>query len=321
MIVERIGNRRGLGSSLTGLAIVLSSSVVLAQQQQPEQSSQEQEDVQVAAAAPGAQPAAQPMWNGVRVIRVKHDRIGEFEGLMKELRDAMQGSGQPGFQVWSMELGDLGTYHIVMQFDSFASFGNMESPPMEPTEWANWLNRMGSTIDSHTVAVAQLRPDLSIMPAAAAAQGQQPAQQQPQQQLQPQPQQSQQQSQQQPQQQAQQPSQQQPGELLMLITDTVMAGKTPEYESFIREEIMPALRRGNVQAVVANEMMFGAEARTWVFAVPLPGWQALDRPSPLVDALGADAAQAVMQRGDALVDSSKLEILRYRADLSFQPTP
>jgi len=345
MIVERIGNGRVLGSSIMGLAIALSSSIVLAAQQQPgqpqpqqqqqqpqpqqqraqpqpqqqaaqpqqqaaqsqqqqpvqsqqqqaaqpqqqqpaqsarqqpEQGAERQEDVQVAAAAPRAQPA-QTMWNGVRIVQVKHDRVADFEALIKELRTAIQASGQPGFSVWSTELGDMNTYHITMQFDSFASFGSMENPPMEPMDWASWMSRIGSTIDSHTVSVARIRPELSIIP---------------------------------DEQQAQEP------ELLMLITDTVMPGKSFEYEAFIRDEILPALRETDVSAAIANEVIFGTEGRTWVFAVPMQGWQELDRPSPLIEAIGQEAAQQLMQRGDALVDSTKTEIMRYRADLSSQP--
>lgn len=328
MIVERIGNGRVLGSSIMGLAIALSSSIVLAQQQQPAQpqqqepaqsqqqppqsrqqpaqpgqpqqpaqaqqqqpgqsarqqppqSAEQQEDVQVAAAAPSAQ-ATQTMWNGVRVVQVKHDRVGDFEALIKELSAAIQESGQPGFSVYSTELGDMNRYHIVMQFDSFASFGRMETPPMEPTEWASWMSRIGGTIDSHTVAVARIRPELSIIPDEQQAQ------------------------------QAQQP------ELLMLITDTVMPGKSFEYEAFIRDEILPALRQTDIPAAIANEVIFGTEGRTWVFAVPMQGWEELDRPSPLIEAIGPEAAQQLMQRGDALVDSTKTEVMRYRADLSSQ---
>ena len=329
MIVERNGSGRVLGSSLTGLAIVLSSSVVLAQQPQPQpgqqpsqqqlpgqQPSQQQvpgrqsaeqqpraseeqaqrtgpqgEEVQIARAEPPAEEA-QRMLTAVRMIQVKHDRVGEFEGLIKELRAAIMESGeQPGFTTWSVELGDVNTYHLVVDIDSFASLAQMEQPPMEPVEWANWLNRIGATIDSHTVMIARRRPELSIVPT-------QQAQQAP--------------------------------ELLMLIRDTVMPGKTREYETFVRDELIPALKQGAVDAVYANELMFGAEGRTWVYAVPLPGWEVLDGQSPLIEALGQEAAQELMLRGDALVDSSEVEVLRFREDLSIpttqpgqptQPTP
>src|SRR5690606_22277798 len=162
------------------------------------------------------------------------------------------------------------------------SFGSMETPPMEPTEWASWMSRIGGTIDSHTVAVARIRPELSIIPDEQQAQ------------------------------QAQQP------ELLMLITDTVMPGKSFEYEAFIRDEILPALRQTDIPAAIANEVIFGTEGRTWVFAVPMQGWEELDRPSPLIEAIGPEAAQQLMQRGEALVDSRMTEVMRYRADLSSQ---
>ncbi len=318
MIVERIVSRRVLGSSLTVLALVMSSSVVRAQQpvpqpeaqppqQQPRQSPgqesaqvparqapraseqpprsdapQQQEDVQIARAAPPA-PPPQPMLNAVRVVQVKHDRVGEFEGLIKELRTAIEESGQPGFTTWSVVIGDLNTYHFVMQLDSFASLARLEQSPMEPVEWANWQNRIGATIESNTMIIGQMRPELSIVP---------PEQ-----------------------------GQAQPPELMLLIRDTVMAGKTREYETFVRDELVPALRQANVDAMFVTELMFGDEGRTWVFAVPLAGWQVLDGPSPFVEALGPEAAEELMLRGDALVDESKAELLVFRADLSVQSTP
>lgn len=322
MIVERIGSRRVLGSSLTGLAIVLSSSVVLAQQpapqpgaQQPQQQepgrqpaeqppqpgqqpgaanqqsrgiAPQQGDVEIARAEPPAQQQAQPMLMGVRVLEVKPDQVGEFEGLIKELRAAIQESARPGFTAWSVEVGDMNTYHLVTELDSFASLAEMEQPPMEPVEWANWLNRIGGTIDSHTVIIGRLRPELSIIPTEQGV----------------------------PTEQAQQS-----GELLMLISDTVMAGKTREYEAFVRDELLPALKQADIDAVYTTELMFGTEGRTWVYAVPLPGWQVFDGPSPLVEALGEEGAQQLMLRGDALVDHSETQMLRMRADLSVQPGP
>lgn len=355
MMVERIASKRVLASSLTGLVIALSSSVVPAQQPQPgqqpgQQSAQQQsqqppgqqgqqpgqqqaqqpgqqqaqqpgpqqaqqrgqqqgqqqaqqqpgqqsqaeaqrqregqsaqaagqQDLQVAAAAPGAEQAL-PMWTAVRMIQVKHDRIGEFEGLLKELRTAMQEAGQPPFMVYKTELGELNTYHIVAPFDSFAMF-EMETPPMEPAEWANWVNRMEGTIDSHTMAIARARPDMSIVP------GEQGEMQ----------------------------------ELIVLVTDKVMAGKIREYETFVRDELLPALRQGDIGAAFANEVIFGAEGRTWVYAVPIEGWQEFDGPSPIVEALGQPRAEELMLRGDALVESTETNVLRFRPDLSSQQAP
>src|SRR5690606_29573637 len=148
-----------------------------------------------------------------------------------------------GITVWQVAFGDQATYHIVAPLQSFGSLPQMESnPPMEPPQWANWLGRMQGTIDSHNLSIAQVRTDLSIMP------------------------------------------QEQAGaaapELLILISQTLLPGKNQAYVSWLRDELMPALRKANILGVVANEVAFGAENRQWVFAVPIRNWAELDRPMP-----------------------------------------
>ncbi|HEX7080585.1 MAG TPA: hypothetical protein VF329_06190 [Gammaproteobacteria bacterium] len=251
------------------------------QQQQQGQQSQQEEDVALAA-APGETPgqAAPMMLNEVRVIRVKGERMQEFEDLLKELGEALREQGAPGFTVWQVAIGDQDTYHIVSQIPSFAELAEMaENPPMPPEEWAAWINRIQATIDSHEVAVAQVHPDLSIMP-----QGQ--------------------------------PSTETP-QLMILVTQTLLPGKRQEYQTWLRDELMPALREADLLGVVANEMMFGAEDRTWVFAVPLEGgWAALDEPMPLYTSMGQQAAEELLNRGDSMVEHSETIVLTMRSDLS-----
>lgn len=99
----------------------------------PAQQNQSQENVRIARAPTAAAPAPQPMtWNQVRIIRVKSDRIADFEARVKELRTAMMNRDEGGFMVWQVVFGDQNTYHIVSELQSFASLPELEAnPPME----------------------------------------------------------------------------------------------------------------------------------------------------------------------------------------------
>ncbi|MBN1237403.1 MAG: hypothetical protein JXB36_02825, partial [Gammaproteobacteria bacterium] len=92
--------------------------------------------------------------------------------------------------------------------------------------------------------------------------------------------------------------------------------KRQEYVSWLRDEMLPALRESDLMGVVSNEMTFGAETRTWVFAVPVQNWSELDEPMPLYRSMGPEAAEQLMSRGESMVESGETIVLRNRPDLS-----
>jgi hypothetical protein len=240
---------------------------------------------------------------------VKGDRIGEFESLLKELSTTLSESNQPGFNVWRVELGDLNTYHVVAPLQSFASIAEMQTPPMEPAAWASWISRIESTIDSHKLSIARIHADLSVLPQQ--GQGAQLGQAGPQSRRQTQA----------PQgrpaaaQQGQTAAPQMP-ELLVLVSHAVQPGRAQEYETWVREELMPAVRRSDIANLVTNQVVFGTDSGSWVYAAPIEGWQTLDGPTPIHEALGQQAADAMLSRGEALLADSETIVLRFRPDLS-----
>src|SRR5690606_37715391 len=245
---------------------------------------QNQESPRVAR-APSAAPAPQTMpWNQVRIIRVKGDRIGDFEALIKELGAAVSRGGSGGFMVWQVVLGDQNTYHIVSQLESFASLPELETdPPMEQAQWASWLERIRGTIDSQVMGVAQLHADLSILP---------------------------------------QPAQSEPNpELMILVTNTLLPGKRSEFVALLRDELIPAFRESPIIGLVSNEMAFGSGSGNWVCAVPCQNWAELDKPMPLITSMGQQAAEALMSRADSMVARGETIVLRSRPDLSSAPSP
>jgi hypothetical protein len=268
---------RALVRPLIAIAFLSAPAATFAQQEQQE------EGVRVALAESAA-PASEPMiWNQVRIIRVKGDRVPDFEARIKELGAALSRRGG-ALNVWQVAFGEQNTYHLVSQLESFASLAELEAnPPMEQAQWTGWLERIRGTIDSQVMGVAQVHPDLSMIP--------------------------------------QQTQPGQDAELLILVTDTLMPGKREEFVSLLRDELMPAFRKSGVMGIVTNEMAFGSGSGDWVFAVPVRNWAELDKPMPLITSMGEQAAQELMNRAASLVDRSETIVLRARPDLSITAAP
>lgn len=278
MQLEQPRTLRALIRPLTGIAFLAASAAALGQQ--PPAAPQEQENIQVAI-APSAPPASQqPMaWNQVRIVRVKPDRVADFEARLKEVGAAMSRQGR-GFNVWQVALGEQNTYHIVSQLESFASLPELEAnPPMEQAQWTSWLEQIASTIDSQVMGVAQVHTDLSMMPqqgSPAAANA----------------------------------------ELMILATQSLLPGKRQEFVTLLRDQLIPAFRESSVLGVVTNEMAFGSGSGDWVFAVPVQSWAELDKPMPLITSMGPQAAEALLNRIESMTDRSETIVLETRPDLS-----
>jgi hypothetical protein len=266
---------------LIGIALLAASAAVAGQQPTAAQG-QSQQAVRVAV-APGAAPAPQPaIWNHVRIIRVKGDRVADFEARIKELGAALSKQGE-GMTVWQIAFGEQNTYHIVSQLESFASLPQQEAnPPMEQAAWSSWIERISGTIDSQLVGVAQVHPDLSMIPAEQQAAS---------------------------------------AELLILVTQTLLPGKRQEFVALLRDQLMPAFRKSSIIGVVSNEMAFGSGSGDWVFAVPVRSWSELDKPMPLFESMGQQAAEQLLGRAESMVERSETIVLRTRPDLSVAATP
>jgi len=276
---------RVLVRPLFGIAFLIASATALGQQ--PAVAQQEQENVRVAVATSTAAPPPQPViWNQVRILRVKSDRIADFEERLKELASAMARRGE-SYNVWQVAFGEQNTYHIVSQLESFASLPQFEAnPPMEQAQWTSWLERIRETIDSQAMGVAEVHADLSKLPQDSQATAN--------------------------------------AELLILATQSLLPGKRQEFVALLRDQLIPAFRDSSVLGVVTNEMAFGPGSGDWVFAVPVQSWAELDKPMPLITSMGQQAAEALMNRADSMTARSETIVLRTRPDLSVaaaQPTP
>jgi len=102
---------------------------------------------------------------------------------------------------------------------------------------------------------------------------------------------------------------------LMLRVVSTAPGHAQDYESWIADTLVPALREANLPHS-ASRGFLGANVNTWYHALPVANWAEFDGPNPLMQALGEEAFMKLIEGVDAMVSHHKAILLRLRPDLS-----
>jgi hypothetical protein len=105
---------------------------------------------------------AERSYSAVRTVHVKPSMVSEFVALQTQLNDAAKAAGQSGRGVWQEVRGDLATFHIVSQLESFAQYDEDGSPPMDEDAWAEWVEAIGNVTASSSRTISVQYPGLAI---------------------------------------------------------------------------------------------------------------------------------------------------------------
>ena len=104
--------------------------------------------------------------------------------------------------------------------------------------------------------------------------------------------------------------------LLRLLTTGPVQGQA--YAAYLRDDLIPAVKKAKVDGVYVSRVFAGDNARTWAVFALVDNWAAFDEPSPLTKALGEAEARKLLEKGGKLIERSETLLLHYRADLSAQ---
>ena len=85
---------------------------------------------------------------------------------------------------------------------------------------------------------------------------------------------------------------------------------------FLRQDILPAMKKAGVEACLSHAVMFG-EGSDLVVVVLQPNFASLDKGHPVVQAYGPDMARNILARGEDLFINTTVITLKYLPDLSF----
>jgi hypothetical protein len=111
-----------------------------------------------------------------------------------------------------------------------------------------------------------------------------------------------------------------PGLYALIVTVRTMPGRRSEYESTMKSDMLPALKKAGFTNVWSSDSVFGG-AHEQVVVVPLKDTGDLDKGPPLVLALGPEAAAKLEARLDAMTQHSEMRIVKVRPELSNMPAP
>ncbi|HEY5763974.1 MAG TPA: hypothetical protein VIS73_12265 [Rhodocyclaceae bacterium] len=104
--------------------------------------------------------------------------------------------------------------------------------------------------------------------------------------------------------------------LARLRITTVKPGMNDEYEEWIRDKLMPALREGGQTGVSWQKVVTGGNPSTWFGVTEYSSFAQMDPPGPL-DYMNERRRASMLDEAWSMTSGAKILVMRYRADLSY----
>ncbi len=215
------------------------------------------------------------------VVKVRPDMQTEWEDIQKnEVNPALKKAGVPWRSTWQAAVFGDGTEWVsIYPIDSFAQFD--ETHPairaLGPENAARLINKIRRCITESKGFALVHREDLSFMKTGQSEQGL---------------------------------------DLAVVTSIRTVPGKGMEFENLVRNEVMPAMKKAEVEAFVVHQTIFG-DVNEWIAVTLHRNFADLDRPSPLVRALGEEGVQKLAMKATGVIASMHRSVARRSKDLSF----
>ena len=102
---------------------------------------------------------------------------------------------------------------------------------------------------------------------------------------------------------------------------TVISGHAEQYEAYIKNDVLPVLKKGNVVGLAVSRTVFGGNANEYHMLTFLDSFAEIDKGPAQVRVLGQPAAAALAAKGAAHIANIERTILRHVPDLSYRSKP
>jgi hypothetical protein len=102
---------------------------------------------------------------------------------------------------------------------------------------------------------------------------------------------------------------------------TIVGGHAPQYEAYIKNDLLPVLKKGNVLGYTVSRTIFGGDANVYHTVQYFDSFADIDKGPVPQRVLGAEGAQALTAKAAPHIASISRTILRYVPDLSMRPKP
>ncbi len=110
--------------------------------------------------------------------------------------------------------------------------------------------------------------------------------------------------------------------LAVMIGINVNQGHEADFENFMINEYLPALRKSDAIAFLAHQTVFGGDQNEYVMIGMISNFAELDKGHPISRLLGRDGFKKLMQKMPAgTISESEINIIRLNETLSIIPGP
>lgn len=104
----------------------------------------------------------------------------------------------------------------------------------------------------------------------------------------------------------------------MITTVSVTPGRNVQYESFIKTDFIPGLKKAGVPYYSVGQIVYGGDTNQYVTLLTFDNFADLASGHPVERALGADGAARLLQKAGSFITRVERTLIRYLGDLSFR---
>lgn len=235
-----------------------------------------------------AAESAKPEWHSITVVRVKPEKVTDWQDLQKNVvNPALKKSGLKERGVFETAVfGESFEYVIIQTIQSFSQYDEPMSrlrKALGEEAYRDYVTKLRPCIVSMHTYGAQSRPDLSYLGKVATMTG--------------------------------------PPKLAVVNSISVAPGRAAAFESFIKAEILPVMKKADVIGYFINQTVYGGDANEYTTVLFEDSFADIGKGSPLVRVLGQAGMEKLGLKYAAFVTRQERMIARFNADLSFFVAP
>ena len=228
-------------------------------------------------AAVSAPAWAQGTIRSVSHVRVKRDRVGDFQAAVHDMVELYKKAGSArSFTMWSAMTGPA-EYVVVSYVAKYAEMDQTMDPKMKDHQgaMAAIAARLNSCAESMETEIHTMVPELTSPVGAA------------------------------------------PPAYVRAGRTTVASGKMDEVLALFKNDLVPAWKKGGSTAYGVARVRYGAPNNQIHSFTAMKSWADLDGPPPVETAMGTAAYQAFLTKMRALTLRTEYTIYRYRPNMSY----
>jgi len=109
-------------------------------------------------------------------------------------------------------------------------------------------------------------------------------------------------------------------EYALVTSMHLAAGKESEFNAWMKNEYLPAIKKAEVKNFWVSQTMFGGDPNERIIVRIMKNMGEFDAGPVLTKTLGEEGARKLRARSAGIVDSVHFSVLHYRTDLSYDLT-